>query len=548
MPHVITQTCCNDAACVAVCPVNCIHPTPEEPDFHTAEMLYIDPAVCIDCGSCAQACPIEAIYLETELPDALSAYGPINADFYADRPAPAPRPALLETPRVRGGMPPQLRVAIVGAGPAGFYAAERLLARRDLAVSVNMIDRLPTPFGLIRAGVAPDHAETKTITDSFAKTAEHPRFRYLLGVEVGTDVTHAELLAHHHAVLYTVGALSDRALGIPGEELPDSRSASEFVAWYNGHPDYADRTFDLTGPTAVVIGNGNVAIDIARILVTSLEQLATTDIADHALDQLRHSGIGEVVLVGRRGPAQAAFTFPELLALTELPGIDIVVDPADLHLDEASARLAASDPVVARKLELLHSLAQSTPAAAKRVVLRFTASPIEIYPAGVRLVDNQLQADASGRITATPGTTAHELATTLVIRSIGFQGNPLPELPFDAARGIIPNEAGRVTELPGSYVAGWIKRGPTGTIGTNRQCANETVASLLDDLAAGRLKTPGHDRAHFAALVASRQPAVVDADGWHRIDHHERDLGRITGRPRRKLTSLRDLHAASGRS
>ncbi len=402
-----------------------------------------------------------------------------------------------------------------------------------------MFDRLPTPFGLVRAGVAPDHPGTKTVTESFERSFRRDAFGLHLDVAIGRDLTHAELLDHHHAVIYAVGASTDRRLGIPGEDLPGSHAATEFVAWYNGHPDYADRTFDLSGTTAVIVGNGNVAIDVARILTMDVDELARTDIADHALDALRRSRIREVVLLGRRGPAQAAYSNPEFLALADLHGVDIVVDDAELELDPASARAAAADPAVGLRMRLAHEYAQAAPQPGrKRIVFRYLTSPTELLGddrvSGVRLVRNEPIEAEDGSVVARPTGEHEDLPAQLVLRSIGYRGVPMPDVPFDERRGVIPNTAGRVED--GVYVTGWIKRGPSGVIGTNKACAKETVAALLADFDAGKLTTPAQGRRDLARLLASRRPSRVDLRGWLAIDDAERAAGRAHGRPRVKIT------------
>ncbi|MEU1208717.1 4Fe-4S binding protein [Nocardia sp. NPDC005825] len=528
MAYVITQRCCNDATCIAECPVDCIRPTPDDPDFAAAEMLYIDPDTCIDCGACADSCPVQAIFPEDELTAPLARYRDINAEYFELHPLEPdvnPLAADLRPPRGSG----TLRVAIVGAGPSACYAAQDLLGRGD--VHVDMFDRLPTPWGLVRAGVAPDHADTKAVTDSFAAAFRRDNFRFHLNVEVGEHISHEELLAHHHAVIYAVGAATDRRLGIPGEDLPGSHSATEFVAWYNGHPEYADREFDLSGERAVIIGNGNVALDVARILTADPERLATTDIADHALEALRHSAVREVVLLGRRGPAQAAYTSPEFLALGHLPGVDVVIDPADL------------EPSVALKVRLAHEYAQrpATPGN-RRIVFRYLASPVALTGAdrveALEVTRNRLVPSEAGTVAEPTGAT-ETLATGFVLRSIGYRGEPVPALPFDDERGIVPNDRGGVA--PRVYVTGWIKRGARGVIGTNKIDAKETVDQLVADFISGALPTPLHDRNALTELVRQRRPEVVDRDGWTAIDTAERGAGRAAGRPRVKFTSTAEL-------
>ncbi|WP_305092441.1 FAD-dependent oxidoreductase [Prescottella sp. R16] len=555
MAYVITQACCNDASCVSACPVNCIHPTPDEPEFATTEMLYIEPQACIDCGACVDACPVDAIFPEDQLTAPLQRYKEINADYYTRHPMPETWiPLTPETPPVRDlGT---LRVAIVGAGPAACYAAEELLKRSD--VEVDMFEKLPTPWGLVRAGVAPDHPGTKTVTEMFDWSLGRDAFRFHLNVEIGKHLGHADLLAHHHAVIYAVGASADRSLGIPGEDLPGSHAATEFVAWYNGHPDYADRTFDLSGERAVIVGNGNVALDVARILTMDPDELAKTDIADHALKALRDSNIREVVLLGRRGPAQAAYTNPEFLALGDLPGVDVVVDPAAMQLDARSQALLDSDdvePAIAMKVRLAREFSQRTPTPGnKRIVFRYLVSPTEIDGTdrdpkrvqGLTVVANELVDGADGGLAARPTDRTERIDTSLVLRSIGYRGRPVPGVPFDERRGIVPNERGRVVlaggdALPGVYVTGWIKRGPSGVIGTNKTCAKETVARLFEDFEARRLPAPSAGGKELGKLLAQRQPQQITRRDWQAIDAVERGRGAVEGRPRVKMTDTAEM-------
>ncbi|WP_433682519.1 FAD-dependent oxidoreductase [Nocardia sp. CA-119907] len=554
MAYVITQRCCNDASCVTECPVDCIRPTPDQPEFATTEMLYIDPDTCIDCGACVDACPVEAIFSEDDLTASLARFRDINAAYFQRHPLESNFDPIVTPPR-----PPKelgtLRVAIVGAGPAACYAADELLRRCD--VEVEMFDRLPTPWGLVRAGVAPDHPGTKTVSGMFESAFRRETLQYYLNVEVGTHITHEELLAHHHAVIYAVGASADRRLGVPGEDLPGSHSATEFVAWYNGHPDFADRHFDLSAERAVIVGNGNVALDVARVLTVDPDELAKTDIADYALDALRASNIREVVVLGRRGPLQAAYTSPEFLALAHLKGVDIVVDEADLALDPASQALL-DDPQVEPSLQLKYTLAKEFAAvtrdpANKRIVFRYLASPIALHGTdhveSVEFAHNELVSE-NGQLVARTTDRAETLETGLVLRSIGYKGKPIKDLPFDERRAVIPNEHGRVIgedgiPLLGVYVSGWIKRGPRGVIGSNRNDAEETVEHLIADFSTGKLGAPQADRAALKALLAQRQADLVDRAGWKAIDTAEKSAGKAAGRPRVKFTTREDLLKAA---
>lgn len=554
MAYVITQRCCNDASCVSECPVDCIRPTPDQPEFATTEMLYIDPDTCIDCGACVDACPVEAIFSEDDLSASLARFRDINAAWFERHP--------LESnldPIATPARPPKdlgtLRVAIVGAGPAAAYAADELLRRCD--VQVEMFDRLPTPWGLVRAGVAPDHPGTKTVAAMFESAFRRDTLQYYLNVEVGTHVTHEELLAHHHAVLYAVGASSDRKMGVPGEELPGSHSATEFVAWYNGHPDYAERTFDLSGERAIIVGNGNVALDVARVLTVDPDELARTDIADHALAALRSSNIREVVVLGRRGPLQAAYTSPEFLALAHLAGVDVVIDPGELELDPASQALL-DDPEVEPSLRLKYTLAEEFAAKPptegnKRIVFKYLASPTAVIGTdkveGLEYAHNELVA-VDGILNARATDRTGSYPASLVLRSIGYRGLPVRDLPFDEKRAVVPNEHGRVigsdgTPLPGVYVSGWIKRGPRGVIGSNRVDSEETVEALIADFIAGKLAAPTGDRDALRALIRERQPELVDRAGWKAIDQAERGAGKESGRPRVKFTTRPDLLQAA---
>ena len=455
-----------------------------------------------------------------------------------------------------------LRVAIVGAGPSGFYAAGHLLKNRnhpDLVAEVDLFDKLPTPYGLVRAGVAPDHPKIKSVTRVFDKTAASPTFRFYGGVELGRDITRAELLQHYHAVIYTFGTSTDRKLWIDGEDLPGSVPATEFVAWYNGHPDASDLQFDLSAKRAVVIGNGNVAIDVARMLLLSREELAETDTADHAIDVIAGGGIEEVVICGRRGPAQSAFTNPEILELGEIEGVDVIVDPADLELDAHSAASLdqAGEATPRKNVEILRDYAaRPLTGAKKRIVLRFFSSPVRLEGDGkverVVLERNELVADG-GQLRAKATGETETLDAGLVFRAVGYKGVPLADIPFDERSGLIRNESGRVTDeagshLHGEYTAGWIKRGPSGVIGTNKKCATDTVNELLHDLTTKHLNAPTDtDPASIDALIRERVPGVVDWAGWQAIDAVETAAGEPQGRPRVKLVTYESLHDAAKR-
>jgi ferredoxin--NADP+ reductase len=437
-----------------------------------------------------------------------------------------------------------LRVAVVGSGPAGFYTADALLKSADPPVVVDLLDRLPTPWGLVRLGVAPDHENIKAVSRAFEKTAARPGFRFFGNVEVGRTVTHAELIERYDAVVYTVGAQTDRRLDIPGEDLPGSWPATAFVAWYNGHPDFQDLPFDLSHERAVVVGNGNVAIDCARMLALTAAELAPTDTVPAAEGAIVGAGVHEIVMLGRRGPVQAAFTPPELQELGELAGADVIVDPRDLQLDPASADALEHDRERARRnVELLREFAARTPQGLpRRIVLRFLVSPTAIVGdarvEGIEVVRNEL-VSAGGRLVARPTGERETIACGLVLRSVGYQGVELPGVPFDEAAGVIPNDEGRVRGAVRTYCAGWIKRGPSGVIGTNKKDASETVEVLLADARAGGLAAPGGN--DLAVLLGQRDAAFVEYDGWQAIDAMERAAGEPLGRPRVKVTGWSDL-------
>ena len=454
-----------------------------------------------------------------------------------------------------------LRVAIVGAGPAGYYAADHLLRQDSVVVEVDMIDRLPTPYGLVRAGVAPDHQKIKSVTAAFDKVAAHPRFRFHGGVDFGKDVTVADLRRHYHQILYSTGAQTDRRMGIPGEDLEGSHPATEFVAWYNGHPDYRDCRFDLSQERAAVVGVGNVAIDVARILCRSPQELATTDIADHALEALRSSRIKEVYLLGRRGPAQAAFTNPEVKELGELADADVTARHDEVELDELSRAAVerSQDRAALKKAEILREYAARKPGGkSKKLIIRFLVSPVELCGneagevAALRLVRNRLDATAAGTLQAKPTDQFETLPVGLVFRSVCYRGVPLPGVPFHESWGVILNEQGRVldpdTKQPvvGEYAAGWIKRGPTGVIGTNKPDAAQTVACMMEDLAAGRILKPDEPAA-AERLIRGRQPRCVSYEDWLKLNELEVSRGRAAGRPRVKFTRVEDMLAALGR-
>jgi ferredoxin--NADP+ reductase len=452
-----------------------------------------------------------------------------------------------------------LRVAVVGSGPAGFYAAGALLASDEPKVEVDMIERLPTPWGLVRLGVAPDHPNIKAVSRAFEKIAQRPGFRFFGNVEIGRDVEHDELVRLYDAVVYAFGAQTDRRLGIPGEDLPGSWPATAFVAWYNAHPDFQELPFDLSCERAVVVGNGNVAVDVARMLALSAEELAPTDTTDEAIAAMAGSGIREIVMLGRRGPAQAAFTTPELQELGELAEADVIVDPRELQLDPASEAALEHDTAITRRnLDVLRDYAARQPSGRRKTLaLRFCVSPVAILGEdrveAVEVVRNVLVADERGQIRAVPTEDRELVPCGLVLRSVGYLGLPIPGVSFDEERGTIRNRGGRVVDeqgepMPGVYCAGWIKRGPTGVIGTNKKDATETVELLLEDARSARLPArPEATPEALGELLAERDVEPVVYAGWEAIDAVERGRGEGQGRPRVKLCTWEDLLTA-GRS
>ena len=420
-----------------------------------------------------------------------------------------------------------------------------------------MIERLPTPWGLVRLGVAPDHPKIKDVSRAFEKIAGRPGFRFLGNVELCRDLTPGDLSRLYDAVVYSVGAQTDRRLGVPGEDLPGSWPATAFVAWYNGHPDFHDLSFDLSGERVVVIGNGNVAVDVARMLALGPDELAPTDTTDEAIEAISTSGIREIVVLGRRGPVQASFTTPELIELGELAAADVVVDPTELELDPASAaELEAGTAIQRRNLDVLREFASRAPAGKpKQLHLRFRVSPVAILGEdrveAVEIVRNQLVPDGRGSVRAVPTDEREVVPAGAVFRSVGYRGVELRDVPFDTDRGTIRNEGGRVLDedgraVPGSYCAGWIKRGPTGVIGTNKKDATETVEHLLEDARAGALpRTPEASSEAVDALLAERGVEVVRYPGWELIDRLECERGAPLGRPRVKLSRWEELLRAA---
>lgn len=524
MAFVITQSCCSDAACVSVCPVNCIHPTPEERGFGTSEILHIDPVACIDCGACADACPVNAIFPIENLAPRDRVFAEVNADYYAANPDITSGWTDVVYPDIPR-LPDGLRVAVVGTGPSGGYALRTLLNRTRVRITV--FDALPTPGGLVRAGVAPDHPSTKDVMATFDRLYRDRAVTMATNVRIGGDVaagevTPAELAEHFDAVFYAVGAAHPKALGIPGEELPGSTSATELVAWYNAVPGADGPPLAAGGSgRAVIVGTGNVALDVARILVSPPEQLARTDIADRALALLAEQNLHEVVVLGRRGPDSAAYSAAEYRALSVIDGVQVVVhDAADGPIPDLSG---PADP------------------ARRRIVFLFHSAPVRAEGAG--RVENVTVATA-GR--------EHHVAADLLVRSIGYRSSPIAGLPFDHDRGTFPNDEGRMLDdagavLQGVYVLGWAGRGAVGGIGANKLHAVATVEKFLEDAAAGSLDRTAATADEFEALLRTRQRAVVGYRGIAAIDRSERERGREQGRPRVKFTELSDMLAAAGR-
>ena len=452
-----------------------------------------------------------------------------------------------------------LRAAIVGAGPSGFYAAGQLLAVDEPQFAVDLYDRLPTPYGLVRSGVAPDHPKIKSVTRAYDKTSTHERFRFFGHVELGGDISRRQLLERYHVVCYTIGTSTDKQLGIPGEDLRGSHAATEFVAWYNGHPDHAGLEVDLQAKQVVVVGAGNVAIDVARMLALAPSELAVTDTADHAIEVLRASGTAEITILARRGPLQAAFTNPELLEMGERERGDVEIVGGDL--DELSAvALQQADKTRRRNVEIVQEYA-ARPKTGKAITVRFRflASPIELlgdengHVRAVKIENNAIVARDDGSLAARGTGTFEEIPAQLVFRSIGYTGQPVADIPFDERRGLIRNDGGRVTDVDGThhvgeYVSGWIKRGPSGVIGTNKKDSQDTVDKILEDAATGRLNQPVAD--DIEAMIATYATHAVTWEGWQAIDAIETAAGEasVPARPRAKLTEWAALREAAKRA
>ncbi|MDX1741724.1 MAG: FAD-dependent oxidoreductase, partial [Rhodothermales bacterium] len=448
-----------------------------------------------------------------------------------------------------------LRVAIVGAGPAGFYAAEHLLKQEEIPTTVDLFDRLPTPHGLVRAGVAPDHEKIRNVTRKFEATADRPGFRYFGNVDIGKHLSVEDLKEHYHMILFTTGAQIDKKLGVEGEDLPGCHPATEFVAWYNGHPDFADLQFDLSQESVAVIGVGNVAVDVARILCRTKEELSRTDIADYALDALSKSNVRTVYMLGRRGPAQAAFTNPEIRELGEMEGATTHISARDMELDPLSVASLQANPdrLTEKKLEIMSQMTSESGDKEKKLYVRFLVSPTRFIAdengqlSAVELVRNTLVEGRGGRLSARPTDEHETLEVGLAFKSVGYRGVPIPGVPFNESWGVIANEDGRIVDdagkaLLGLYAAGWIKRGATGVIGTNKACAADTVERMLADAREGvHLQPPSPDVSSVDRLVRERQPEFFTFENWRVLDAIEKERGEGLGRPRLKVTSVRDM-------
>ncbi len=454
-----------------------------------------------------------------------------------------------------------LRVAIFGSGPAAFYAADHLFKQKQFAIEVDMFDKLPVPFGLVRYGVAPDHLKIKTVTKVFDGIAANPRFRFFGNVEFGRDAKLADLKAYYHQILFATGAQTDRRMGIPGEDLKGSYPATEFVAWYNGHPLYRNHEFDLSVERAAVVGIGNVAVDVARLLCLTREELLASDAADYAVEALSHSRIKTVYLLGRRGPAQAAFSNPEIKELGELADADLITRLDETKLDELSAASIADDRTGKAKVEILQGYAvERSLTKPRQLYLRLLVSPVELYSddqgrvARMKLVRNTLVASETGSLNAKATGQFEEIEVGLVFRSVGYRGVALPDVPFNDRWGVVLNERGRVIDpeskqpVVGLYTSGWIKRGPSGVVGTNKPDSVETVTCMLEDFSTGSTLQPSKaDAASAEQLVRARRPDYFSYADWKCLDELELQRGKASGRPRVKLTSVEEMKKAVGK-
>ncbi|GAA3534176.1 ferredoxin--NADP(+) reductase [Aeromicrobium flavum] len=534
MAYAITQSCCKDASCVSVCPVDCIHPTPDEPDFGTADILYVDPKACIDCGACADACPVAAPKAIDLLSGSEAVFEQLNAAYYERRPE-REAPPVHTWEEMGGDLARTLSIAIVGTGPAAAYTARQLLLSTD--AKVTMIDKLPVPGGLVRGGVAPDHTDTKKFADLFHWAYRHPRTKMVMNVEVGRDITHDEVLQHHDVVIYGVGARRDRELGVPGEDLSGVYPAPDVVGWYNGALDIDPADIVLAGDRVVIVGNGNVALDLARLLLHDPAVLARTDMPDHAVRAFGDLDVREVVLLGRRGPSAAAFTRPELLMMP--PGIDVVVARDQFTEDELAEAEPETNAAVLAGLPLVDVDLTTPPGDRRRLVFAFGRQVVS--------VEGQDRVEAVQVAPSGVPEQAVKVPCGTLIRATGHRGTPVAGLPFDEATATVPNEHGRVVDpatgrpVPGTYVVGWIKRGATGGIGTNRTCAHETIATIIADANAGQVPWAPRRRLTFGAYVRGRVDGVVGRRRMLAIEKAEERRGEREGRPRVKFGSVDEM-------
>tara|TARA_Y100001934_G_scaffold180244_1_gene213215 strand:- start:77 stop:1483 length:1407 start_codon:yes stop_codon:yes gene_type:complete len=446
-----------------------------------------------------------------------------------------------------------LRVAVIGSGPAGFYTVGQLFKEYNNIVEVDMFDKLPTPFGLVRYGVAPDHQKIKSVTKLYERIADNPKFRFWGNVEIGKHIQIDDLRRIYHCVVFAYGTNRSRSLGILGEDFDGSYAATDFVAWYNGHPDYQNHQFDLSVNTAVIVGVGNVAIDVARILCLTEEELIQSDVTDNALHALLESNIREVVLLGRRGPAQAAFTNPELKELINLQGADLKIDLDEAKLDRLSEEYVVlqDDKLLRSKVDMIKDISYVTSFNNnKSITIRFLVSPLEIFGGennkvvGMRLVKNELYKTNTGYLKSKATDKCEDISAGIVLTSVGYMGSAINGIPFDEKSGTIPNINGRVFNqdtqeiLTGMYTCGWIKRGPTGVIGTNKEDAIETVHCMIEDVQSGKyIDVDPIDKDCVDEIITDAQPDTFTFDDWKRIDKIEIERGKVVNRPRIKFTS-----------
>ncbi|MGI1677284.1 MAG: molybdopterin-dependent oxidoreductase [Cellvibrionaceae bacterium] len=547
MTYVVTQACIGNkhTSCVDVCPVEAFREGPE--------MLFIDPKACIDCNACITECPEQAIFPENAVPADQQDFIALNAKNALIYPVIQESIDPNGTSKQKKKSDLAGRFAVVGSGPSGFYTAEALLKQMPSA-TVDIFERLPTPFGLVRYGVAPDHPRIKSVSANFEHIADSPQVRFFGNVHIGKDITREDLLNHYHSVIYATGGSQSRELNIPGADHDNIFGSSTFVGWYNGHPDQQNLSVSFSGTTAAVIGIGNVALDIARILILPTEELEKTDIADQALLNLKNSNINDVYLFARRGPVQAAFTPKELEQLMAIPNLDLIVDPKELELDSASlAQLEKIESNEARQnIALLQEISQrkisggNSANNTKRIHFMFCSSPTAINQSNnaksLTVARTELNNDASGRLTATTTDNTYEVQADLIVHAIGYQGETINELPFDNRRGVISNQQGRValsnkSEPVKEYVAGWIKRGASGVIGSNKQCAGDTTNQILNDIPT-TLTSIDRD---ITALLKDRTVEYVSFDDWRLLDAHELNEGKAKGRTRQKITNISEM-------